>query len=645
MSDIIRLLPDHVANQIAAGEVVQRPASVVKELLENSVDAGATSITLVVKDAGRTLVQVVDNGTGMSPTDARLSFERHATSKIRAADDLFAIRTKGFRGEALASIAAIALVELKTRREGDELGTRILIEGSRIKSHEPIAGPVGTSISVRSLFFNVPARRQFLKSDAVELKHIVDEFQRVALAHPDLAFELVHNDQEVHKLPAYSADGITNAGLRQRIAHLFGRKYDERLVPVEENTDFVSVMGFTGKPEHAKRTRGEQFFFVNRRFIRSNYLDHAVRVAYEALLPQNHHPSAWLFLELDPAHIDINIHPTKTEIKFRDDRTVYAIVNAAVRRGLGKSNMGPSLDFDTEPAIDIMAGAGRNTVTMPSAAWRSQDLGRHTRVEGWQQLFDLSGGGERERQSVLGKRDPPPQSRFGVPDQEQLATSDGQRSTYPHEDAATGNTTNSVQRSPSSALDDIPTEERPVFQLHGKYILSQTRSGFVLVDQQRAHERIVYDRAMRSLENGLGLSQQQLFPGTIELSASDNVLVRDLLPDLRALGFDLEPMSGSTFAVNGMPAEAADEDPAALLETLLEQVKHERGTLRNERHHALARSMAQGVAQRSVKVLGSAEMHDLIDRLFACEQPYRTPSGKPVIVPFGLDELNERFER
>ncbi|MFZ1686779.1 MAG: DNA mismatch repair endonuclease MutL, partial [Flavobacteriales bacterium] len=273
MSDIIRLLPDHVANQIAAGEVVQRPASVVKELLENSVDAGASTITLVVKDAGRTLVQVIDNGTGMSPTDARLSFERHATSKIRAASDLFALHTKGFRGEALASIAAIAQVELKTRRADDELGTRILIEGSRIKTQEPIAGPVGTTISVRSLFFNVPARRQFLKSDAVELKHIVDEFQRVALAHPDLSFAFVHNDQEVHQLPAYDAEGITNAGLRQRIAHLFGRKYDERLVPVEESTDFVSVMGFTGKPEHAKRTRGEQFFFVNRRFIRSNYLD------------------------------------------------------------------------------------------------------------------------------------------------------------------------------------------------------------------------------------------------------------------------------------------------------------------------------------------------------------------------------------
>ncbi|MBK9194287.1 MAG: DNA mismatch repair endonuclease MutL [Flavobacteriales bacterium] len=642
MSDIIRLLPDHVANQIAAGEVVQRPASVVKELLENSVDAGANSITLVVKDAGRTLIQVIDNGMGMSPTDARLSFERHATSKISAADDLFALRTKGFRGEALASIAAIAQVELKTRRADDELGTRILIEGSRIKTQEPIAGPVGTTISVRSLFFNVPARRQFLKSDAVEFKHIVDEFQRVALAHPDLGFQLLHNDQEVHQLPAYPAEGVTNAGLRQRIAHLFGRKYDERLVPVEESTEFVSVMGFTGKPEHAKRTRGEQFFFVNRRFIRSNYLDHAVRVAYDALLPKDHHPSTWLFLELDPAHIDINIHPTKTEIKFRDDRTVYAIVNAAVRRGLGKSQMGPSLDFDLEPAIDIMAATNRNTITMPSAAWRSQDLGRHTRVEGWQQLFDLSSGAngpvrvptlEKSRANMGGAE----HGNLGS-DPSDLGNAEAAVRSEP-----TGH--NSPITLKSRSLDDIPTEERPVIQLHGKYILAQTRSGFIVVDQQRAHERIVYERALRSLENGHGLSQQQLFPGTIELSASDNVLVRDLLPDLRALGFDLEPMSGSTFAVNGMPAEASDEDPAALLGSLLEQVKHERGTLRNERHHALARSMALGVAQRSVKALAKAEMHDLIDRLFACEQPYRTPTGQPVIVPFGSDELNERFQR
>ncbi|QQR87653.1 MAG: DNA mismatch repair endonuclease MutL [Flavobacteriales bacterium] len=643
MSDIIRLLPDHVANQIAAGEVVQRPASVVKELLENSVDAVATSVALVVKDAGRTLIQVSDNGMGMSPTDARLSFERHATSKISKADDLFALRTKGFRGEALASIAAVAQVELKTRRTNDELGTRIVIEGSRIRSQEPIAAPVGTSLSVRSLFFNVPARRQFLKSDAVELKHIVDEFQRVALAHPDLAFTLVHNDQEMFHLPAHDQPGVSSAGLRLRIAHLFGRKYDERLVPVEEHTDFVSVMGFTGKPEHAKRTRGEQFFFVNRRFIRSNYLDHAVRTAYDALLPKDHYPGCWVFLELDPAHIDINIHPTKTEIKFRDDRTVYAIVNAAVRRGLGKNNMGPSLDFDHEPAIDIMAQTSQRSVTVQSAAWRSTDLGRHTRVDGWQQLFDLSGteDGVVRRPVDNGRNKDHAEPGIGR-DPSSKTRRDDEGTESATEATEVGHAPITL---PSRALDDVPNNERPVTQLHGKYILAQTRSGFIVVDQQRAHERIHYERALKSLTEGAGMSQQQLFPATVELSPADHVLLSDILPDLRALGFDLEPMSGSTVAVNGMPAEAADEDPAALLGSLLEQVKHERGTLRNERHHALARSMAFGVAQRQVRTLTTTEMHDLIDRLFACEQPYRSPGGKPVIVPFSLDELNERFER
>jgi DNA mismatch repair protein MutL len=351
MADIIRLLPDHVANQIAAGEVVQRPASVVKELLENSVDAGATRVVLMVKDAGRTLVQVTDDGRGMSPGDARMSFERHATSKIRQADDLGAVRTKGFRGEALASIAAIAQVELRTQEHDEELGTRVLIEGSRVRVQEPMAGAPGTTIAVRSLFYNVPARRQFLKSDGVELKHIHDEFQRVALAHPDIAFQLISNEQEEFNLQAGPETAGLSGALRQRIVALHGRKYDERLVPVEEHTDFVSVRGFVGKPEFARRSRGEQYFFVNQRFIRSNYLDHAVRKAFDELVTRETFPAWFLYIELDPAQIDINIHPTKTEIKFRDDRTVYAIVHAAVRRALGRFNIIPSLDFEPEPAM------------------------------------------------------------------------------------------------------------------------------------------------------------------------------------------------------------------------------------------------------------------------------------------------------
>ncbi|MBL0036551.1 MAG: DNA mismatch repair endonuclease MutL [Flavobacteriales bacterium] len=605
MSDIIRLLPDHVANQIAAGEVVQRPASVVKELLENSVDAGATRITLVVKDAGRTLIQVIDDGRGMGPADARMCWERHATSKITQADDLQAIRTKGFRGEALASIAAIAQVELRTRPAEDELGTRVVIEGSRVKLQETVACAEGSSLSVRNLFFNVPARRQFLKSDSVELKHVIDEFQRVALAHPEIAFDLLHNDNEIHRMPAGQE--------RQRIVHVFGRKYEERLVPVEEATDFVSVQGFVGKPEFAKRTRGEQFFFVNRRFIRSNYLEHAVRKAYNELLARDNYPSWFLFLELDPAQIDINIHPTKTEIKFRDDRTVYAIVHAAVRRALGRHNLTPSLDFEPEPAI-MSAFAGMPSVPTvapitPAPVWRPNDIGQAPNPSGWQRLFDL-------------------------PDQAPVKQHNEQLPGTPTPDRIV----------PMRELDErIGT--RAVFQLHGRYIMAQLKSGFVVVDQQRAHERIVYESALRTLERGSGPSQALLFPVTLELNAADHALLLAIMPELRALGFDLEPLSGRSIVVNGMPAEGANDDAGRLLDQLLEQVKNERGALKAERHATLARSMARSMAHSHGSMLNEAGMHDLIDRLFGCEMPYFSPGGKPVLITYGLKELDERFER
>ena len=599
MSDLIRLLPDHVANQIAAGEVVQRPASVVKELLENSVDSGATRITLVVKDAGRTLVQVTDDGSGMSPTDARICFERHATSKIRLADDLQNVRTKGFRGEALASIAAVAQVELRSREHDEEIGTRVVIEGSRVRVQEPAACAAGTSLSVRNLFYNIPARRQFLKSDTVELKHVIEEFQRVALAHPEVEFHLVNNDHELHVLPPGND--------RQRVVHLFGRKYDERLVPVEESTDFVEVSGFVGKPEFSKRSRGEQYFFVNHRFIRSSYLEHAVRRAYSELVVRDQHPSWFLYISIDPEQIDINIHPTKTEIKFRDDRTVYAIVHAAVRRALGRFNISPSLDFEPEPAI--ISAFENQTASAASAAtntpWRPHDLGIRPDPSGWQQLFDVA----------------PPTGPVD-PDRAPAAP----------------------KVLPSREGEDL-LGDRPVFQLHARYILAQLRNGFVVVDQQRAHERILYERALKELERGSGLSQTQLFPRTIELNATDHALLTELMPELHALGFDLEELSGRTVAVNGMPAETSDEDPAALLESLLEQLKNERSALKNERQTAVARSMARSTAMRPGRTLQSAEMHDLIDRLFACEMPYFTPGGKPTLITFGLDELDERFAR
>lgn len=603
MSDLIRLLPDHVANQIAAGEVVQRPASAVKELLENSVDAGAQHITLAVKEAGRTLVQVTDDGRGMSPNDARLSFERHATSKIRAADDLQGIRTKGFRGEALASIAAVAQVELRSRLHDAELGTRVLIDGSRVRAQETVTCPAGTTIAVRNLFFNTPARRQFLKSDPVELKHIIDEFQRVALAHPGIAFTFAHNDQELFHLDAGNE--------RQRVVALFGRKYDERLVPVEEATDAVSIAGFSGKPEFAKRSRGEQFFFVNRRYIRSGYLEHAVRSAYDELVTRENYPSWFLFIEIDPARIDINIHPTKTEIKFRDDRVVYAIVHAAVRRALGRFNIAPSLDFDREPALlGTVPEPAARPVPTAAPAWRPQDLGAHTRATGWQQLIDLNDV-------------PVP----GAPAADQAVDAPGTPRVVPMREH------------------EGPPGQRPVFQLHGAYIIAQLRSGFVVVDQERARERIFYERALQNLERGAGTSQAQLFPRNVELNPADHALLQGILPELSAMGFALEPMGGRTVTINGMPSEAADEDPARLLESMLEQVKNERNALKNERHAALARSMARSMAGQGTRQCGTRELHDLIDRLFACAMPYFTPGGRPVLITYTLEELNERFGR
>ncbi len=608
MEPLIRLLPDHVANQIAAGEVVQRPASVVKELLENSVDAGAEHITLVLKDAGRTLVQVVDDGRGMVADDARLCFERHATSKIREAGDLQTLRTKGFRGEALASIAAVAQVDLRTRTAATELGTHVCMEGGRVRADEPASTAQGTSIAVRNLFYNIPARRQFLKSDAVEMKHVLEEFQRVALAHPGIGFHAVHNEQELFRMPGSPADMPPAAALRQRVVHLLGRRYDERLVPVEESTDHLRVMGYIGKPEFARRTRGEQYFFVNQRFVRSSYLEHAMRAAFAELVSRDHHPAWFLFLELDPAHIDINIHPTKTEIKFRDDRSVYAILHAAVRRALGRYNIAPSLDFEPEPAI-LSSFAGMPSVpavapVVKAPEWRPQDLGQRTDTAGWQQLFDL-----------------------GAPHSE----------APPEMQAAA-----QIRPMGENEGDHVP---RPVFQLQGGFIVSPLRSGLVVVDRQRAVERIAYERALKHLEQGSGPSQSELFPRNIELSAQDFALVSELLPELRALGLDLEVFGGRTVTVRGLPVGAMHEDPGALLDALITQLNEEGGALRLERNAAVARSMARSVAAHSDGPLAQEQLRDLIDRLFACEMPYRTPGGRPTLITFGLDELAQRMER
>jgi|SRR5690554_2227958 len=615
MPDIIQLLPDSVANQIAAGEVVQRPASAVKELLENAIDAGASEIQLIIKDAGKTLIQIIDNGCGMSDTDARLSFERHATSKIRKADELFQIRTKGFRGEALASIAAIAHVELKTRLRENELGTKILIAGSKVEKQEPCATPPGTSISIKNLFYNVPARRNFLKSDAIEMRHIIEEFERVALAHPDVGFTVHHNNAELFN--------IKSSPLRKRVVDMFGSKYNERLVPVKEETAIVAVHGFIGKPEFAKRTRGEQYFFVNDRFIKNHYLHHAVAQAFDELINRGSHPSYFLYLKVDPSTIDVNIHPTKTEIKFMEERSIYAIIHSAVRNSLGKYNIAPSLDFDQEDIFNV-APMPKNLEVAPAQTkdfdfnpfndggktfekdtWPSGNAGSERAFSGsfptgWQDLYEITR--TRDEQQPLFDRD-------GA-------------DTFPEKE----------------------TENRPVFQLNKKYICTTIKSGMILVDQQRAHERILYENALANLESQGGYSQQQLFPQTIELSSGDCELINDLQEDLHRLGFTIDNFGRNAIVVNGIPTEAEDIPIQGLIENFLEQYKHAVSEVQSNTRDRLARSLARSLCIRHGRKMQRVEMLDLIDKLFACSNPQTSPNGKPTIITFTNEELEIKFK-
>ncbi|MDR3696885.1 DNA mismatch repair endonuclease MutL [Mucilaginibacter sp.] len=618
MPDIIHLLPDAVANQIAAGEVVQRPASAVKELVENALDAGADKIQLILKEGGKSLIQVIDNGCGMSLTDARMSFERHATSKIRRAEDLFAIRTMGFRGEAMASIAAIAQVELKTRRHEDELGTCILIEGSEVVSQQACSANTGTSISVKNLFYNTPARRNFLKSNPVEMRHIIDEFQRVALANPQVFFSMHHDGQEIYHLP--------QATLKQRIIHLFGNNYNERLVPVEEDTNVIKLRGFVGKPEYAKRTRGEQFFFVNNRFIRDAYLNHAVLMAFKELLPEDTYPLYVLFIEIDPAKIDINVHPTKTEIKYQDEQTIYAIIRSAVKRSLGRYNITPSLDFDQENSIEHLVTpkpfeeivaptisfnpdynpfATEQKIERESPAFRSSNDYRSSPVpQNWDTLYEIARKEENAQSEMHGQK--------------------------------------------TIAVDDHdlnkPSEQQ-LFQVHNRYILSQIKSGFMVINQQAAHERILYERFLQQLENHTGVSQQSLFPQSVTLNSSDFELLKELLPDIRALGFDIREFGKNTVVVEGVPAELNNTSETEILEQLLEGFKNNQSILKLDKRDSLARSLARNAATKAGTKMSLEEMNLLIDQLFACQMPNLALNGKLVITTFTLNELAERFEK
>ncbi|MCC2547863.1 DNA mismatch repair endonuclease MutL [Hymenobacter sp. BT175] len=655
MADVIQLLPEYLANQIAAGEVVQRPASAVKELMENAVDAGATQVQLIVKEAGKQLVQVVDNGAGMSPTDARMSLERHATSKIRTTEDLFRIRTLGFRGEALASIAAVAQVELRTKLRDQDTGTLLLVEGSQITSQQPVACPDGTSISVKNLFFNVPARRNFLKSNAVEMRHILDEFQHVALANPQIGFSLFQNDLEVFNLPA--------GKLSQRIVALLGNGYKEQLAAVEEVTPFITIKGFIGKPEAAKKSRGDQFFFVNNRFIRSAYLNHAVLAAYEGLLPRDAHPFYVLFLELDPKTIDINVHPTKTEIKFEDEKTVYAIVRAAVKQSLGIHNMAPSLDFEGDvnfaPIQPLRTSSASRNPFDDQRQPDSLPVQRPVSGSGGSRPKNLAGF-ERElppRPTEQAKREleefyrslgqiplPDLEAEAALPDTSKPAASadrpfrdnQGLSEVFPNaEDTAPELPLPETSGGPGSRAVQVQ-----------QYLAVPVKSGMMLIDQVAARERILFESYAQGGGPESSGSQTLLFPRTVTFSPADFAVLREATDDLHALGFRFAEFGQYTIAVEGLPADVPNRDEKELLESLIEQFRTQAGPIRLNRREQLARTLARRVAGSAGSGrLSETEMNALVDKLFACQVPGYTPDGRRTLVLLELSQLADFFRK
>ncbi len=619
MADVIQLLPDAIANQIAAGEVIQRPASLVKELLENAIDAGSTQIKLIVKDAGKALVQIIDNGCGMSETDARMSFERHATSKIKKSADLFAIHTMGFRGEALASIAAVAQVELKTRRQADELGTRIVIEASTVQIQEACQCTAGTSISIKNLFFNVPARRKFLKSNTVEMRHIIDEFQRIAIAHSDIFFSLHHNNTEIFHLPI--------GNLRQRLVNIWGNTTNKKLVPITEETDILKLYGFIGKPEFAKKTRGEQLFFVNKRFIKSGYLHHAVVAAYEDLLPKDNHPLYAIFIEMDTAKIDINVHPTKQEIKFDDERLVYNYLKVTIRHALGQHSIIPSLDFDQEMSFS----------QLPSFS-KSQERNQQQHISS-NNKEGTSAGGYAKQDSQLDASNL--KNWRKLYDGIELFDEEGSES-----DAPDGSITIESNWS-TPELDDsqksFSSPQTKPYQLHSRYIVSPLKSGFVLIDQQAAHQRILYEQYLVLLEKNETVTQKQLFPKNITIPAVDVPILKDILPNINQLGFDIQEFGQDAFVVHGIPADwQGPLDEQTAIEQLIEQYKAnldlDIGIKEN-----IAQSMSKQASIKKGHTLTEPEMRQLIDQLFACEIPFKSPTGSNCFITFELGDLERQF--
>lgn len=594
MPDIIQLLPDSIANQIAAGEVIQRPASVVKELMENALDAGASSIQVIIKDAGKALIQVIDNGCGMSSTDARMGFERHATSKIREASDLFSIRTRGFRGEALASIAAIAQVELKTRLHNEELGTRLVIEGSQVKKEEKCATEVGSIFTIKNIFYNTPARRNFLKSSNIEFRHISEEFQRIALAHPDIFLSLSHNGKELAHYP--------KTNLRQRVVNVFGKKTNERIAPLDEGVEGLRIHGFIGKPEAARKSRGDQYFFVNDRFIKSGYLHHAIMNAYEDLLPPKTWPFYIIYLELNPADIDINVHPTKQEIKFKDERIVYNYLRVSVKHALGQSRSMPTLSFDRERIFDQPSrSAGHGSNEKP--AWSPDDF-QKANVANWEKLFDIE------------------------PQADTVAISAGL----------------SV---PSEIGQEVPSElglDKPTpIQLHQQFIIAQVKSGFMLIHQKNAHERILYERYLVQVKEASSTGQTELFPKTLSFGGSDHDNVMAIMPVINKMGFDLQEFGNGDFVLHAIPSGFQSDEADGLIETILDQYKMDQLDAVNPIER-VARSLAFAHATRKKMRLNHEEMGVLIDQLFACQEPQYSPRGKKCFKLFELSELGREFD-
>jgi DNA mismatch repair protein MutL len=604
MSNVIKLLPDAVANQIAAGEVIQRPASVVKELLENAIDAGSTAIKINIKDAGKTLIQIIDDGIGLSDVDAQLCFERHATSKIEKADDLFDLSTKGFRGEALASIAAIAHINLKSRQADNEIGTEIIMEGSKIKSQEPCQCSKGTTIAVKNLFYNVPARRKFLKSDAVETKHILEEFQRIAIAHPNVTFILHHNDVEVYHLIAGS--------LINRLIGINGKKASEMFVPVHEETSVLSVNGYIAKPEFSKKRRGEQYFFLNDRFIKSNYLNHAVTLAFDQLIAKDHYPGFFIFLQVDPSTIDINIHPTKTEVKFEDEKLVYSIVKSAVRQAIGKHNIAPTIDFNVESSFDFPILDKDKKIEMPTIE-----------VDTSYNPFDSSP-----------KRSPNTTSNYSSEKAEPTGGSMNWESLMDSE--------NNVKQSEFSLEEHAPKSENSYhsfFQLHNSFIVTYIDDQLLVIDQQRAHQRILFDRYLEQLKMRNTGSQQLLFPIQLEFSKSEYVIISELKDDLKALGFDLEDFGTGSFIFRGLPMELDSTDLKKLMDSFIESYTLNSDQLNIDKYENIAKSMAFHTSIRKGSNLHREEIQAILSQLFDCDSPYYGVNGKSIMVSLNSGEI------